>query len=37
MKKANRIGISEGGSSAEAEVSRSSAAQSNEALKAQGY
>ena len=37
MKKANRIGILEGGSSAEAEVSRSSAAQINEALKAQGY
>ena len=37
MKKPNRIAVLEGGSSAEAEVSRSSAAQINEALKAQGY
>ena len=37
MKKANRIGVLEGGNSAEADVSRSSAAQIIEALKAQGY
>ena len=37
MKKANRIGVLEGGNSAEAEVSRSSAAQITAALKAQGY
>ena len=37
VKKANRIGVLEGGNSAEAEVSRSSAAQITEALKARGY
>ena len=37
MKKANRIGVLEGGNSAEADVSRSSAAQITEALKSQGY
>ena len=36
-KKPNRIAVLEGGSSAEAEVSRSSAAQITEALKAQGF
>ena len=36
-KKPNRIAVLEGGSSAEAEVSRSSATQITEALKAQGY
>ena len=36
-KKPNRIAVLEGGSSAEAEVSRSSAAQITEALKSQGY
>ena len=36
MKKANRIGILEGGSSAEAEVSRSSAAQINAGSKGTG-
>jgi len=37
VKKANRIGVLEGGNSAEADVSRSSAAQITEALKSQGY
>ena len=37
MRKANRIGVLEGGSSAEADVSRSSASQITRALQAQGY
>ena len=37
MKKADRIAVLEGGSSAEADVSRSSAAQITEALETQGY
>ena len=37
MKKADRIAVLEGGSSAEADVSRSSAAQVTKALKAHGY